>query len=1769
MIRNPTRLCLLCAWLVAAGCAAERPTLRVALPAGQGSDAARADHLALKLGLAGVDALGPRQIADFERAAQASDPTWLGRRVGADRVLLLGERTLVVVDSDSGRTLARRALGEADPLTLAADALGIDIDTDIDTDLDLAAPERATSERLAALVEDGREALDAGELEAARGHFEQALAQAPQLSALAGALAEATLALAVRDQPLDLQLLDRLDRPLALLTRYHPERAAMVLAELGAELREAQQQALDRALSAFDRTPQPDYERFREVLKRFQEGRPTGAAHDSVGRTALHRAAAAGDLVAVEAALAAGGLVTARAHWLATPLHAAAAGDHAEVVRRLRAAGARCWALDAAGLNPLGLAARQGALRAIEALRASGCPLIDEGTPSPLLLAANAATVKVLVAAGAPLEGEPSPLVKAGEDGRWEAAIALVELGARTDLPNRGGRLPLHEAVYQGRGDVARRLIALGLDPDRPDSLGATTLDLAAEAGRWRLFIELLGLGAAPREAHVGHAARAGAIAALEALAAAGVPLSGAHAHGSALAMAALGGQLEATRWLLDKGAAPNVASELGETPLDLAARDGHRVVVEVLLEAGAKPTARALVDAARGGHTGVVRVLLGAGLAPDARPEGGYGRGALHEAEDVELARLLLARGADVNLPDRHGDTPLHRRCKGGPVEVAQLLLSRGADATLPGAEGRRCLQMALDYRQLAVGRALIAHGVRATPQVLIQLGHPDKALAMLEARRSLLRKLDERGRSPLHHAAAQGLAELVQSLLALGADPDVGLGVSYTPLHVAANEAVAKVLIAAGADVDARAVPTGDTPLHTAWRRRLLPGGEDLSNLIWALEDAGADQDAENAKGERPRDQGVAVANMIIPVAEWGLELDFLMSREALGTLAPLGELVIALVSQRRFREAQPVLEDLIREMRIRRGPSSREHALLEHDRLRLRHYMGQYDGTIEGLERVARRLHQRPGEGTALASLGQALAAAGRYQEAEARLLASLALRRSDGRESDSRMSLGELYLDMGRYGAARAEFEAAHRDRETRYRVDHPKTLAALANLAATELFLGRYEVAREHYARLLEVLAINGPGRDPSVLVAALNNLGEIHRRQGRWEQAQAHYDQAIHALTSRYEDPHPNEPRIRLSVGELGLDRGDAEAAKRGYAAALKSAEALFGSPHAVTAEARGGLGAALSRLGQSDEAGRALTRALAEADAGEAPEVRWRVRRWLANHLARVGRPEGAIFFGKQALAILAQMRQRLKALGAATQHSFLVDREAAVRELAERLVVAGRLGEAEQALALLKRAELRELGVVRGEAEGGLTPNAAEAASAERMDKARGRIAAIGRELAALRARDELSDAERAREGALRKELRAANKVFEVTLRAVIEGLGAETARAEAARLRTKLRRGLLRRLAKAGAGQVAAVHYLIADDHLHVLVTTSEVRLARRVEVSEAALNRRVHRARRALQSPWVDPREAMQGLHALLVAPIAADLEQAGVDTLMVSLDGALRYVPMAALHDGERWLVERYRLAVLAAAASDGLTAARQDAWRVAGFGLTRAIDEFGALPGVAAELAGVVAVEGQPGALPGVVKLDQEFDRAAVREALRRQYPVLHLASHFAMDAGAPAESFLLLGDGGRLSLREMQEAGLDFGDLDLVTLSACSTGVGGDGREVEGMGALVLEQGALSVVATLWPVSDHSTSKLMRALYAGLARGDNKAEALRQAQLALIRGEQRPDGGLAEVQRGLEAFGAKRTASWKPDPKAPWGHPYYWAPVLLIGNWR
>lgn len=281
-----------------------------------------------------------------------------------------------------------------------------------------------------------------------------------------------------------------------------------------------------------------------------------------------------------------------------------------------------------------------------------------------------------------------------------------------------------------------------------------------------------------------------------------------------------------------------------------------------------------------------------------------------------------------------------------------------------------------------------------------------------------------------------------------------------------------------------------------------------------------------------------------------------------------------------------------------------------------------------------------------------------------------------------------------------------------------------------------------------------------------------------------------------------------------------------------------------------------------------------------------------------------------------------------------------------------------------------------------------------------------------------------------------------------------------------------------------------------------------------------------------------SPFIaspDPLQPHQEIYNWLIRPLEKDLAESETQTLVFVLDGILQGVPLAALHDGQQYLIEKYSIALapsLQILPSRSLTPSE---FQTLAGGISEEREGFSALPGVDQELQQISDL------VPTHVLLNQAFTTKALDKKLASaSFPIVHLATHGQFSSKAD-NTFLLTWDG-QIQVRDLDRL-LEVGDrqnqpIELLILSACQT-ARGDKRAVLGMAGVALRSGARSTIATLWSVQDDSTSELMTQFYTQLQQpGITRVEALRQAQLSLLRSPN-------------------------------YQHPYHWAPFVLIGNWR
>jgi len=328
---------------------------------------------------------------------------------------------------------------------------------------------------------------------------------------------------------------------------------------------------------------------------------------------------------------------------------------------------------------------------------------------------------------------------------------------------------------------------------------------------------------------------------------------------------------------------------------------------------------------------------------------------------------------------------------------------------------------------------------------------------------------------------------------------------------------------------------------------------------------------------------------------------------------------------------------------------------------------------------------------------------------------------------------------------------------------------------------------------------------------------------------------------------------------------------------------------------------------------------------------------------------------------------------------------------------------------------------------------------------------------------------------------------------------------------------------------------AGNAAVVYPIVFPDRLELLVRFPTGLQRFRVAVPELELEQMTTHLRRSVQDLLTRGYERpARALYRWLVEPYRAILESQGIDTLIFVPGPRLRTIPLAALHDGNQFLIQSYALAVTPGLSLvDPRPLDRTNA-RILLAGVSESVQDFEALPVVPRELEGIRQVFG------GEVLLDAAFSPTAMDRSVSDNRPtILHIASHV-MFTGDPRDSFVLT-HSAKLSLDRFAEiisrTRYRRDPLELLVLSACRTALD-DPQAGLGLAGIAIRSGARSAVGSLWDIEDESSSELVVEFYRQLKDpSHSRAEALRRAQLSLLE-----------------------------DPEL--SHPFYWSAFVLVNNW-
>ena len=814
------------------------------------------------------------------------------------------------------------------------------------------------------------------------------------------------------------------------------------------------------------------------------------------------------------------------------------------------------------------------------------------------------------------------------------------------------------------------------------------------------------------------------------------------------------------------------------------------------------------------------------------------------------------------------------------------------------------------------------------------------------------------------------------------------------------------------------------------------------------------------------------------------------------------------------------------------------------------------------------LVRALGDRAGEAKTLSNIGLVYSALGQNRKALECFAQALPLLRAAGDRKGEARTQSNI---AGVYDAMGEKQQALEYDEQAlplfRAVDDRAGEAITLNNVGLIYDDLGEHQKALQYFAQALPLFRAVGDRASEAI---DLNNTGIAYEALGEHQKALDYFAQALplsRAVGDRY-----GEASTLGQIGRVYATLGKKRMALDDFAQALRLHRAVGNRDGEAIVLSR--IGQVEDELGQKqkalDDYGQALSLFQAVQDPlGEARALLNLMTYWKAQ-----GRPSLAIFFGKQGVDRLQQVRRNIQGLPKEERQSFVKSNEDYYRDLADLLIQEGRLPEAQEVLDLLKLEEYAEYSHRRSGADSPFQPvtrTRSEQTAEQAGDPIQADLTGLGNQWLELKRKSSRTPQEQTQYDQLGQRLDAANQRWKQYL----DGLYADFGKGDQANRSVqsiKEASSSLRNLLREMNPGTVALYTLVLDQKCVLFVITPAVMVAREAPVSKVALRSKVFAFVGALagHQPEPDLLPKSQDLYRTLLAPVEKDLELAHAQTLLWSLDDVLRYVPLAALHDGKQYLAERFANVVITTTGLANLAPPQVAAWRGVAMGVSKNYDGLGELTAVPGELNAVVssaAMQGSHGPIPGDILLDDAFTEKNLAAALEQPPPLLHMATHFVFNPGDDERSYLLLGgknEGGKgyhLSLADLRnESRLNnFVGMELLTLSGCETGMGSkdsDGREVDSLGIVGQLNGAKSVVATLWKVDDASVGVLMESFYRFWITppGMPKCEALRQAQLALLHGAAIPG-----------AASASPTA----DQTAQYSNPYYWAPFVLMGNWK
>ena len=781
-----------------------------------------------------------------------------------------------------------------------------------------------------------------------------------------------------------------------------------------------------------------------------------------------------------------------------------------------------------------------------------------------------------------------------------------------------------------------------------------------------------------------------------------------------------------------------------------------------------------------------------------------------------------------------------------------------------------------------------------------------------------------------------------------------------------------------------------------------------------------------------------------------------------------------------------------------------------------------------------------------------------------------------------EASTLSSIGKVYSDLGEKKKSLQYYDQSLRlIRSVGNRV---REALILNDIGLFYSDLGEYDKALGY---LEPSLSLSRIVKNRSGEASTLNNIGWIYDRTDKKQKALTYYNDALiisHSLGNK-----SKEAIILNNIGLIQFYLNEIQNSITSHEKALLLLNSTKNTPK--KAIILNNLGYTYNFLGKYRKAAEYYNLALPISRVTGNQSEEAKILSNIASVMASQKQTEVAIVLFKQSIRQFEFLRKDIKMFPEETQKAYIKSIETPYRKLADLLLKADRILEAQEVLELLK---IQEFDSSFKESRGDRSPITFRKAELELLEQfnaqQQGVILAI-QELTTLQNKpeDKLTKQDRDRIEQLNQLQTKLSEDFIQFIngndvKTLVKTLQRKDSGSIDPEILEKLRNKFSNQLAQ--LPNTALFYPLILDDRLELILITANANPIRRtVKIDRPTLNSAIADFRLALKDPRKDAKPSAQRLHDILIQPIAADLKAANIKTLLYSPDRRLRYVPLGALHDGQQWLTQTLKISYITAASITDLITPRQPQPKVLAGAISDRLDqrytvnappiyrEFSGLRNVIPEIATIAKL------LPNTRQLrEQDFTSDAIQQ-LSQQYNILHFATHGSFERQDPKSSFILFGGKSRdgknyATLEDIANWKLN---TDLVVLSACETGLADDQFDtkaddsvaVMGLAYKFEQAGARATIASLWVVNDSSTALMMQHFYTHLTQGKTKVEALQLVQQDFIAGRLKATDAPGRSREPQINLTVDPGIIDRRSSLTDYTHPYFWAPFILIGNSR